>query len=51
MHAYLNQAYSVVRATLEAFDLIDLIGSQRDERHRWVNTTQAYKDFRPADVR
>jgi hypothetical protein len=47
----LNQAYSVVRSTFEAFDLIELIGAHPEEGYRWVNTTQAYKDFRPADVR
>jgi hypothetical protein len=51
MHAYLNQAYSVLRATLEAFDLIELVGQHPEEGYRWVNTTQAYRDFRPADVR
>jgi hypothetical protein len=50
-HAYLQQAYTLIRPVLENCDLIELFAQVPDEAARWVNAEKPGIDYRPADVR
>lgn len=50
-HAYLQQAYTLIRPVHENCDLIELFAQVPEEAARWVNAEKPGIDYRPAVVR
>lgn len=50
-HGYINQAYNAMRMAYEAADLLELVGKDASEAHRWVNSQKPWSDFAPSNVR
>jgi hypothetical protein len=50
-HAYLQQAYALLRPVLENCDLIELFSRHPEDARTWLESAEAGKLFRPADVR
>lgn len=50
-HAYVSQAYCVLRPVIDSCDLIELFGADAEQAMKWILTEKGYADFAPGSVR